>query len=272
MPRRKVRLVLGAALAILAALILIRWPLRVSGSAANFRPTGFAPVRTMVAGIVERVMVREGTAVPRGAPLAYLRAISVQTDREATAAEAATADRQASLASAKGDVAEERLQRLRAEALRRELALLDEQIEFTTVRAPASGVVLTPRTEERIGASLDEGDLLLILGRTDTLELEFGVDQRDLGRVRVGQEVRLRVNALPQRTFSGTVVSIGQLPADTIDGIHYPVRARVANPDGLLKPSMAAYVRVLTDNASAGERLLRGPVRWARLMWWRLWS
>jgi multidrug efflux pump subunit AcrA (membrane-fusion protein) len=104
------------------------------------------------------------------------------------------------------------------------------------------------------------------------LELESGVDQRDLGRVREGQEVRLRVDALPQRTFSGTVVSIGQLPADTVDGVHYPVRARVANPDGLLKPSMAAYVRVLTDNASAGERVLRSPVRWARLMWWRLWS
>jgi GAF domain-containing protein/multidrug resistance efflux pump len=272
MPRRKVRLILGVALVVLAALTLIRWPLRVSGSAANFRPTSFAPVRTMVAGIVERVLVREGTAVPREAPLAYLRAISVQTEREATAAEAATADRQASLASAKGDVAEERLQRARAEALRRELALLDEQVELTKVRAPASGVVLTPRIEERIGASLDEGELLLTLGRIDTLELEFGVDQRDLGRVREGQEVRLRVDALPQRTFSGTVVSIGQLPADTVGGVHYPVRARVANPDGLLKPSMAAYVRVLTDNASAGERLLRGPVRWARLMWWRLWS
>jgi multidrug efflux pump subunit AcrA (membrane-fusion protein) len=226
----------------------------------------------MVPGVIERVMVREGTAVPRGAPLVYLRAISVQTDREATAAEAATADRQAALAAARGDPAEERLQRLRAEALRRELGLLDEQVDLTTVRAPTSGVVLTPRLEERVGASLDEGDLILTLGRTDTLELEFGVDQRDLGRVREGQEVRLRVDALPQRTFSGTVVSIGQLPIDTVETVRYPVRARVANPDGLLKPSMAAYVRVLTDNASAGGRLLRGPARWARLMWWRLWS
>jgi multidrug resistance efflux pump len=272
LPRQKVRFVLGVGIVILAALTLIRWPLRVSGSGATFRPTGFAPVRTMVPGVIERVMVREGTAVTRGAPLVNLRAISVQTDREATAAEAATADRQAALAAARGDVAEERLQRLRAEALRRELGLLDEQVDLTTVRAPTSGVVLTPRLDERVGASLDEGDLILTLGRTDTLELEFGVDQRDLGRVREGQEVRLRVDALPQRTFSGTVVSIGQLPIDTAETVRYPVRARVANPDGLLKPSMAAYVRVLTDNASAGGRLLRGPARWARLMWWRLWS
>ncbi len=272
MPRQKLRLVLGVGLVTLAALTLIRWPLRVSGSDATFRPTRFAPVRALVAGVVERMSVREGTAVPRGAPVAYLRAISVQSDREATAAEAATADRQAALAAARGDVAEERLQRIRAEALRRELALLDEQVELTTVRAPASGVVLTPRPEERVGASLDEGELLLTLGRTDTLELEFGVDQRDVARVRPGQQVHLRVDALPQRTFSGTVVSIGQLPVDTAENIRYPVRARVANPDGLLKPSMAAYVRVLTDPASAAGRFLRGPVRWARLLGWRIWS
>ena len=45
-----------------------------------------------------------------------------------------------------------------------------------------------------------------VVGRTDSLELEFGVDQRDVTRVRVGDEVRLRVAALPQQTFSGRVV------------------------------------------------------------------
>jgi hypothetical protein len=52
----------------------------------------------------------------------------------------------------------------------------------------------------------------------------------------------------------------------------YPVRALVPNADGALKPSMVAYVRVLTDPASAATRLIRGPARWARLFWWRIWS
>jgi hypothetical protein len=50
------------------------------------------------------------------------------------------------------------------------------------------------------------------------------------------------------------------------------VRAAVPNPDGLLKPDMTAYARVLTDPASTTTRLFRGPVRWARLTWWRIWS
>jgi multidrug efflux pump subunit AcrA (membrane-fusion protein) len=80
------------------------------------------------------------------------------------------------------------------------------------------------------------------------------------------------VDAVPQRTFVGSVRSVAPMPADTADEVRYPVRAVVANPDGALKPSMAAYVRVLTDPASAATRLFRGPARWARLLWWRAWS
>ncbi len=133
-------------------------------------------------------------------------------------------------------------------------------------------MILTPHIQDRVGSSLEEGDLLLTVGRTDSLELEFGVPQRDITRVRPGQEVRLRVDALPQRTFSGRVRAVAPLPSDSTDDVLYPVRAIVANPNDALKPSMAAYVRVLTDPASAATRLVRGPVRWARLLWWRIWS
>jgi multidrug efflux pump subunit AcrA (membrane-fusion protein) len=262
----------GIALAILAALTLIRWPLRVAGDAPVFRPTALAPIRALVPGVVERILVTEGMLVPRGAPLASLRATALAADREATAAEASTADRQAAQAAARGDAGEERLQRARADALRREVAILDDQLALTTLRAPVAGVVLTPHVGEKAGASVDAGDLVLTLGRVDTLELEFGVDQRDIARVHPGQEVRLRVDALPQRTLSGRVLSVGQLPTDTATLVTYPVRAAVPNPDGMLKPDMTAYVRVLTAPASTATRLFRGPARWARLAWWRLWS
>jgi GAF domain-containing protein/multidrug resistance efflux pump len=272
LPRRRLLTWAAVALAAIALLTLVRWPFRVVGHEAVFRPTGLAPVRTLVDGVVERVLVQEGSRVVRGDALATLRATALASDREATAADAATADRLASLAASRGDAAEERLHRMRAEGLRRELALLDEEVKLTTIRAPSAGTVLTPRLAERAGTSLAEGDLFLLLGRTDTLELEFGVEQQDIIRVRVGQEVRLRVDAMPQRTFSGRVTSIAPLPRTAESGVEYPVRAAIANPEGLLRPDMAAHARVLTDPASAATRIFRDPVRWVRLAWWRLWS
>ncbi len=271
-PRRKLQIYGAVALSLLAAAVLIRWPFRVSGSEPVFRPMALAPVRALIPGVVERIFVGEGAAVTQGTPLATLRSTTLSSDRAAVAAAVAAAERQAGIAASNGDPAEERLHRIRAEALREELGLLDEQVAFTTVRAPTAGVVLTPHLRESVGASLEEGDLLVTLGRTDTLELEFGVDQRDVSRVLPGQEVRLRVDALPQHTFAGVVTSVGQLPLDTGQVVSYPVRASVANPDGILRPQMKAYARVLTADMSTFTRMLRGPLRWSRLLWWRIWS
>lgn len=274
LPRRRRQVYIGAALLGLAAVTLVRWPLRIAGERPLFRAASYAEARTLVPGIIERVLVREGTAVARGAPLVQLRDVDLRTARDAATAEATVAVRAAARAASQGDAGEERLQRTRAQALAQEVALLDEQLAATTVRAPVSGVVLTPRPEEHLGASLAAGDVVVTLGRTDTLELEFGVPQREINRVAIGQRVRLRVDALPQRTFVGTVSSLGEIPADsaTDASVLFPVRARVANPEALLKPGMTAHAKVLTAPSSVAGRLFRGPVRWVRLLWWRMWA
>jgi multidrug efflux pump subunit AcrA (membrane-fusion protein) len=156
--------------------------------------------------------------------------------------------------------------------LRRDVEVLDEQIQSSVIRSPVHGIVLTPRPEERVGSHADAGDVLAVVGRTDSLELEFGVDQRDVTRVHAGDEVRLRIAALPQRTFAGRVVSIAPLSSGPGNSVSFPVRAVVANPDALLRPGMAAYARVLTEPASVLGRLGRDPVRALRLWWWRFWS
>ena len=271
-PRRRRLLVAAVAVVAIAALTLIRWPLRVDGVDPTFRPLWRADVRPTVSGVIDRVFVREGMAIDRGAPIMHLRDDELRAQRDAAAAAVAAADRAAAIASSHGDAAEERLQRLRGDVLRRDVDLLDEQIRSAVVRSPVAGVVLTPRPEERVGAHVDAGDLLAVVGRTDSLELELGVEQVDVTRVHVGEEVRLRIDALPQRTFSGRVVSVGALPVGDSSSVTFPVRAVVANDGGLLRPGMAAYARVLTARASLLGRATRAPIRGIRLLWWRMWS
>jgi RND family efflux transporter MFP subunit len=269
LPRRRLSLYAAAALVALAALTLIQWPLRVAGSEPRFRPAQRTEVRALVPGVIERMLVREGAPVARGAPIAMLRDPALRADRAAVEADAVAAERTAERAASRRDFATEQLQRAQAAAYRSEVALLDEQLAALTVRAPAAGIVLTQRPGELVGTHVDAGDMLVTLGRTDTLELEFGVDERDVPRVAPGNDVRLRVDALPQRTFSGTVLSIAPLPAAGGATATFPVRAAVANPDGLLRPGMTAYARVLTEPASLATRIVRGPARWFRLLAWR---
>ncbi len=271
-PRRKRLLYTGAATVALIGLTVVQWPFRVSGTNPVFRPLDRTDVRTLVPGIIERVLVTEGSVVARGAPLVMLRDAELRAERDASAAAAVASERSAAQAASRGDAAAERLQRIRAETYRREASVLDERLAATVIRSPVAGTVLTPRLGERLGAKLDEGELVLTLGRIDTLEIEFGVDQRDIPRVAPDQEIRLRVDAMPQRTFSGRVTSIARAPVDSANVVRFPVRALVPNPEGLLHPGMEAYVRVLTASASVAGRFIREPARQLRLLWWRMWA
>jgi multidrug efflux pump subunit AcrA (membrane-fusion protein)/GAF domain-containing protein len=272
LPAQRRRIYLGAAAVAVAALTLIRWPMRVTGVEPLFRPMARAEVRPTLPGVIDRVFVHEGMLVDRGAPVAHLRDDERRAERDASLAAVAAAERTAAMAASRGDAGEERLQQLRVDVLRRDAELLDEQIRSSIVRAPVRGVILTARPDERVGSHAAAGDLIAVVGRTDSLELEFGVGEHDITRVQVGDEVRLRIAALPQRTFSGRVSSIGATSSSAGGAVSFPVRAVVANPEGLLRPGMAAHARVLTEPASALWRLARAPVRAMRLAWWRFWS
>lgn len=272
LPRRRRMVYAATFLAVIAALTLIRWPLRVTGKDPVFRPLWRAEVRPTLAGVIDRVFVREGALVELGAPVFHLRDDELRAEWEAAVAARSSAERAAAIAAANGDAAGEQLQRIRANAVRREAELLDKQLRSAVVRSPAAGMILTPRPEERIGSYAEAGDLLAVVGRTDSLEVDFGVEQHDVARVRVGDEVRLRVSALPQRTFSGRLTSVAPLPESGESGVWYPARAVFANDGSLLRPGMEAYARVLTDRASVLGRLTRDPVRALRLLWWRIWS
>jgi multidrug resistance efflux pump len=276
-PRRRRLWAAGIGAAVLAALTLVRWPLRVVAESPVLQPTEFAVARPYAAGLVERVFVREGDTVAIGAVVAQLSAIEARASRAAAEADVRAALRSAALAASRGDAAEQRLQAIREDAARAGLALRDDEIGRLAIRAPVAGVVLTARPELLQETRVAAGAPLLRIGRTDTLELLFGVDQRDVARVRAGEQVRLRLDVDAQQTFSGQVTMVGALPigpADAHDSarVLYPVRAIVPNPSGVLRAGMLAQARVLTAPASVAGRLLITPARVLRLLWWRAWS
>lgn len=287
-PRRRRTIATVSAVVALALVTLVRWPLRVVADTPVFQPTSFATVRPLVGGTVDRVLVREGSEVLAGAPLAQLRDIEARAARVTAEATIRAAMREAGIAASRGDAAEQRLQDIRAASARATLAVRDEALQTLTLRAPVSGTVLTARPELLLDTKLRAGDAFVVLGRTDTLELEFSVEQQEIDRVRVGDAVRIRIDALPQQTIEGRVTWIGALPraassalpssasessgANGTPLVHFPVRALVPNADGAIKPGMGAHARVLTAPASLAERLLRTPARVLRLLWWRMWS
>ena len=81
--------------------------------------------------------------------------------------------------------------------------LAKTHLALTIIRAPIAGVVYD--LAARPGVYLNVGDLAANVGQTDNLRVRVYVDEPEMGRVQVGEPVTITWDALPERTWQGTV-------------------------------------------------------------------
>ena len=111
-----------------------------------------------------------------------------------------------------------------------------------SLNSPIDGIVV--ERNATVGASVGtEANLFKIIDLS-RVWVDANVFEKDLERVRLGQEVKLTVTAFPGSTFSGRVILINSVVDP--DTRTVKVRTEVANPDGRLKPDMFANVQIVT--------------------------
>src|SRR5262245_6464291 len=239
---RRRRWIIGAAIAALI-LFVAPWPLRIAGP-ARVLPGRRAAVTSMVDGVVGAVLKREGDRVEAGDVIATLKDESYQ---------AALAQARSSLAMAESDVALARQNAdagavFDAEARRREararLTLEEDRLSRTRLTAPASGVIVTPRIDERVGQLLPRGAELCVVADVRTVTAEVAVPESDAGLVQPGQKTALKFNPYPGTLFRGEVARVAPRIREDGDQRFLIAEVTVPNPDGKLKTGMLGSGKV----------------------------
>ncbi len=147
------------------------------------------------------------------------------------------------------EIAALRAQIMRAEA---ELAKSRLQLEKTVLRAPANGIVLEQTLEA--GELATPGAPLMIIGDLDLVYLTLYLPLSELARIRLGQQVAVRSEGLPDRVFQGEVSAVGQeaeFPPQSVpqpderQALVFSVRVRIPNADHALRPG--AYVEAVFE-------------------------
>ena len=115
-----------------------------------------------------------------------------------------------------------------------------------TVTAPISGHV--HERPVNVGQVVAAGEVLATVVNTNSVWVESNVFEKDLPRIRLGQRVTIGVDAIPGRTFEGSISYISH----DVDPASRAVRVRtvVANPSEVLKPNM--FVRVVIAAGESG--------------------
>ncbi|HVW08394.1 MAG TPA: efflux RND transporter periplasmic adaptor subunit [Bryobacteraceae bacterium] len=83
------------------------------------------------------------------------------------------------------------------------VALAKTHLAQNVITAPLSGVIYD--LPVRAGAYVHPGDLLGDIGKIDPVRVRVYVDEPELGRVAIGQPVRITWDALPSKEWTGTV-------------------------------------------------------------------
>lgn len=132
-------------------------------------------------------------------------------------------------------------------------AALDD-LAYTTIRAPISGVVSSVKTQqgETVAASFAAPTFVTIV-RDQALELLAMVDETDIGGIKPGDSVSFTVEAYPAAEFPATVERIDPTATIVSGVVNYPVIARIAGQVDLLKPDMTANVVIRTGRRSVME-------------------
>lgn len=135
--------------------------------------------------------------------------------------------------------------------------VIEQAIENTNVRAPFDGVVIRKRAEigETVspfgvaGQGTREGGAIATIADLREREVQAEVSENNVAKLRRGMPASVKLQAYPERTFTGRVREIFP-SADRAKAI-IEVRVSILNPDEDVKPEMTASVTFEEPSAKA---------------------
>jgi HlyD family secretion protein len=192
------------------------------------------------------------------------RAALVQEGPRRETIEAAAAQVERSRASVKAGQANElelrrreqeiAARRAEIERARAQIAWIDAQLADTVAASPIGGVVLVKSAD--VGEVLAAGTTVVSVGDIDRPWLRGYINERDLGRVKIGSPARITTDSFPGKVYSGRVTFIASEAEFTPKQIQteeervklvYRIKIDVENPQRELKSNMPADAEILLE-------------------------
>lgn len=192
---------------------------------------------------------------------------AAQRDKDQAAFEAA--QEQLKTAQAQLNVGEAQVRNVEAVVKQREAQLAAAKVDLdrTAIRAPVDGVVISRNVDagQTVAASLQAPTLFTIAQDLRDMEVDTSIDESEVGRVRVDQDVTFTVDSFPGRTFSGKVVQVRKAAQVVQNVVTYIAVVSAPNPDFILFPGMTANVRIVVDTRDNALRVPNAALRFRPL-------
>jgi HlyD family secretion protein len=145
------------------------------------------------------------------------------------------------------------------------LELAEDRLNDVAVGAPIAGTVVEKTVEEgQIITSAKEmtgGTILLRMADLNEVQVRTLVDETDIGVIEPGLQATIKVEAYPDRVFTGTVLQVEPQAVVEQNVTLFAVLTRIQNREGLLKPGMNADVEIVIGARDGVLALANGGIK-----------
>jgi HlyD family secretion protein len=147
--------------------------------------------------------------------------------------------------------------RARLQQAKEGLAVAETRLGYATLTSPLAGVVLSKNVEP--GEFVAAGTPIVTVGDLENVWLRAYINETDLGRVKVGQQVRVTTDTYPDKRYEGRVSFIAAQAEFTPKSVQtekervklvYRIKVDIRNPNMELKPGMPADAEILVEEKS----------------------
>ncbi len=120
-----------------------------------------------------------------------------------------------------------------------------KNLNYAEIYSPIDGIVISREVEvgQTVVSSMNVANLYTIAD-LDNMQVIGNVDEADIGRVKVGQDVTFSVDAYPDDLFEGKVTQVRLSPTTESNVVTYEVVVAAANPEHKLIPGLTANLTI----------------------------
>lgn len=142
-------------------------------------------------------------------------------------------------------------QKAALEGARVEVETARNNLTYAIIKSPVNGTVISRSVEvgQTVAANFSAPTLFVIAEDLQKMQILADVDESDIGKIKVDQDVSFTVPAYPDRNFTGKVSQIRLQPQSSQSVVTYSVVIKASNADGVLLPGMTANVNFITEKA-----------------------
>lgn len=126
------------------------------------------------------------------------------------------------------------------------LSLAKKKLADATIRSPIEGYAVEREVEE--GELVRRGTVVAELVELGRVKVRADVSESEVVRLRLGAKLRVTVDALPGRSFKGSVSYVGAVADETTRT--FPLELSLTNEEGLLRAGMVARVVIPLERLS----------------------